>query len=172
MDSLLSDAGFGLQAVQWIFRRDSGRYGRSSGGRSGGGFLPLVVLLPFFCIRALGAGDLKLLAVLGLLYGIRDSGCCLALTFVFAAVAALGKLLWISVAEVRERRQSAFKNAGESRSGEGVGRERLEYLWDYLRQVACGGEIRSYRRAGFHRENLHMTVYMLAAVCVIFLFIS
>jgi Flp pilus assembly protein protease CpaA len=155
----------------------------SSAGTAGGmvdrladglacGFLPLVVLFPFFCIRALGAGDLKLLAVLGLLYGIRDSGRCLALTFGFAAVAALGKLLWISVAEVRERRQRAFKNAGEIRSGESVGRERLEYMWDYLRRAACGGEFRSYRRAGFHRENLHMTVYMLAAVCVIFLFIS
>nr|WP_027870468.1 A24 family peptidase [[Eubacterium] cellulosolvens] len=112
----------------------------------GGGFLPLFLLGPFFRIRAIGAGDLKLLSVLGLLYGSRDSFNILVLTFVFAGITALWTL-------VRFRLK-----------GDRTEKSRRDYLVNYVRQSVRRGRMAPYRREGFHRENMHMTIYILAAV--------
>lgn len=55
--------------------------------------LPFVILYPLFMIGALGAGDVKLLAIMGCFFTIREVIFCLAGSFLIGAVLSLLKML-------------------------------------------------------------------------------
>jgi Flp pilus assembly protein protease CpaA len=122
-----------------------------------GGMLPLLFLGFFFQIGAIGAGDLKLLAVLGILFGRSGIRQCMVRTFLAAAAAALFRMV--------RPLSEAVKETGKSRK-EIFGAERCRYLAEYFRTAADRKKTGLYRGSGFHREHMHMTVYILAAVCM------
>lgn len=103
--------------------------------------LPLLLLWPLFRIRALGAGDCKLLAVLGLLLGPEAIVTCMTRMFLFGGMLAL-PLLFL----------------------DGMARERFRYLLQYVRAWAETGRLAPYRKAGPGTGILHMTVPMFLAV--------
>lgn len=54
----------------------------------------LLLLLPMYALRALGAGDVKLMAMLGAFLGPRPVAACVLLTLLAGGVLALGVALW------------------------------------------------------------------------------
>lgn len=60
---------------------------------AGGVLLPLAVTFPLFAFRAIGAGDVKLLAVAGGFLGMETMPKCLLWSLLFGALAALLKML-------------------------------------------------------------------------------
>ena len=71
-----------------------------------GTILPVVILAVFFCLRLIGAGDIKLLCVLGAFIGAQDILFCMLLSFVFAVAAALvhGMFTHVGANEIRVKR--------------------------------------------------------------------
>lgn len=100
-----------------------------------GGVVPVVLLWPLFRIRALGAGDSKLLAVLGLMMGPGDILACMVRAFLTGGVIAALLLL-----------------------SSGLTGERFRYLASYVRRVLRTGVTAPYRKAGRRPEHIHMTV--------------
>lgn len=78
-----------------------------------GALVPIVVLFLFFLFKMLGAGDIKLLSVVGMFYGVEQIGAILVWTFFTGAFISLGVLCY--------RR---------------IMKERFLYFWSYL----CGRE--------------------------------
>jgi len=74
--------------------------------------LPVILFFPLFLIRAMGAGDIKLFAVTGAFFTIKENVECMVLAILIAGVAAIIKIIFA-------------KN----------GRERLRYLFLYLGNV-------------------------------------
>lgn len=60
----------------------------------GGVLLSLVFMLPMFAFGAVGAGDGKLLVVVGGFLGMEMLPKCVAFTMLFGAVQAVGKMIW------------------------------------------------------------------------------
>ena len=56
-------------------------------------FLPLILFFPFFVIRAFGAGDVKLLMMTGIYFGINHNLRCIGLALLAAAMVGLVRLL-------------------------------------------------------------------------------
>lgn len=86
-----------------------------------GAFLPFLLLFPLFLLRMLGAGDVKLLMVVGALVGWPGSLMTLALAFLYGAALALAKMLW-----------------------NGCLGERIGYFVRYARDCFVGGGRRAY----------------------------
>lgn len=86
-----------------------------------GWFLPFFLLILFYMIRVLGAGDIKLLMVVGLFLGRREILQVIAWSFFFGGIYALIKLI----------RGKCF-------------RQRFTYFFSYLRRVAVKGKAESY----------------------------
>lgn len=105
--------------------------------------LPLLLLYPLFYFRTLGAGDLKLLAVVGGFLGVREIALCMIFSFCSGAGLALMILI--------VRRNLT---------------ERLCYFFQYFRNLIRTGEIVPYGKSGIRPENFHFTV----AVCMGVLF--
>ena len=57
-------------------------------------FIPVILLYLLFLAGALGAGDIKLFSVIGGFVTLEELLCCISLSFLFAAIYSLGKLLW------------------------------------------------------------------------------
>ncbi len=74
--------------------------------------LPIIVFFPLFLIRAMGAGDIKLLAVTGAFFTIKENMECIVVAILIAGVIALIKIV-------------AEKNI----------RERIKYLFVYLAHI-------------------------------------
>lgn len=55
--------------------------------------LPIVIFSPLFLIRAMGAGDIKLMAVTGTFLGISDNVKCMILAIFIGGIMAVMKLL-------------------------------------------------------------------------------
>ena len=110
-------------------------------GMAGGFVIPVILLWPLFRIRALGAGDSKLLAVLGLMMGPRDILCCLIRTFLAGGVIAVPVLLF-----------------------SGIGEERLRYLTGYVEHSLKTGVLPPYRKEGCTPGHIHMTVPVFLSV--------
>ena len=104
-----------------------------SGGilRFFGGAAPSLLLLPAFCFRMLGAGDIKLLLVLGSMLSFRDSLIYLFLTLLCGAAYALFRMI----------RHQLFRG-------------RFLYLKTYVKTVLYTGEPVPYRRTGNVPENI------------------
>ncbi len=106
------------------------------------GFLfPLILMYPLFYIRALGAGDLKLLAIVGGFLGAREIFGCVIFSFCSGACLALIILI--------VRRNLA---------------ERLHYFFQYFRNLIQTGEMLPYGKPGIQPENFHFTVAILLGV--------
>ena len=112
--------------------------------------LPVVLLFPFFLFRMLGAGDIKVLAVLGSMMGARSILFCMFFSFLIGAVFSL---LWF------------LKNGGF--------RERLSYFLSYMRTYAQTGIRTPYVKTDVRMpggqpvarpENLRMTIPIFLAV--------
>ena len=76
--------------------------------------VPVLIFFPLFLMSAMGAGDIKLLAVTGAFFTIRENLKCIVLAVMFAGVIALIKVL-------------LNRNL----------RERFMYLIAYLRNMVC-----------------------------------
>ncbi|MCR5666698.1 MAG: A24 family peptidase [Eubacterium sp.] len=99
--------------------------------------VPIILLFPLFIMRALGAGDLKLFAVVGAFVGFTGLIHCMMVSFVLAAVFCCWKLI---------------KNKN--------GWTRIAYFFEYLRGAVLSKSIPVYDRGG--RENLiHFSVFIL-----------
>ncbi len=103
--------------------------------------IPLLLLIPFWLFGMIGAGDIKLLAVLGLYLSYDSMLFCLLYTFLFGAGFAVLSFLLSG---------NFFR--------------RIHYFCDYMIRYMRTGEIVPYRRPGFREESLHMTVPILMAV--------
>ena len=55
--------------------------------------IPVIVLYPLFMMGCLGAGDLKLFAVIGSFFSIKEILICMVMAFVFGSVLSLGKMI-------------------------------------------------------------------------------
>ena len=108
-----------------------------------GGFLPVLLLGWLFWFRMMGAGDLKLLIVLGFLFGADKSMLCIWRTMLFGAVMSVGIM-----------------------AANGSGYERMQHLVSYVRTYLSTGNREPYRRpeSWDKSANLHMTVPVLMAV--------
>lgn len=57
-------------------------------------FLPILLFFPLFLLRAMGAGDIKLMAVTGAFFTIRENAKCIVVAILIAGCIALGKVLF------------------------------------------------------------------------------
>ena len=107
----------------------------------GGVFLPLVLLFPLFCFRMMGAGDIKLMAVMGGILGSCGILKGMFCAFILGAVLSLAFL--ISCGNLRER---------------------FSYFFHYLKVCKEKHCPVPYRRQGAQAENLHFTVPILLGI--------
>lgn len=108
---------------------------------AGGVLLALAVTIPLFAFGAIGAGDGKLLAVVGGFLGAEAMPACLLLTFLLGAVQAVLKMLW---------QGSLFR--------------RLAYLADYVERSLREGRIKPYGQALQEEEAvIHLSAAILFA---------
>ena len=112
--------------------------------------LPVILLFPFFLFRMLGAGDIKVLAVLGSMMGARSILFCMFFSFLIGAIFSI---LWF------------LKYGGF--------RERLSYFLSYMKNYAQTGIRTPYVKTGAgisdeqpvaRPENLRMTIPIFLAV--------
>lgn len=73
---------------------------------------PVILFFPLFLLRAMGAGDIKLMAVTGAFFTIRENLKCIVIAILLGGVIALIKLLF-------------YKNL----------RQRFQYMFTYMRNV-------------------------------------
>ncbi len=62
--------------------------------RLAGALLPVAVLMILFKIRVLGAGDIKLISVMGMFYGVKSVTFIIIYSFIMGAVVALIKMIY------------------------------------------------------------------------------
>lgn len=130
-------------------------------------FIPLVILFPFFVFRMTGAGDVKLLCILGMFTGARRICDCMLWSFIFAAALSMAVMIDDGCAVerfcyfrgyLRRRGKCAAKEvkagtAGIRDTGDGnpdVGNAEKKTV--------------NYIRSGTHRENIHLAVPVFASV--------
>lgn len=102
--------------------------------------LPILLLGLFWLLRMIGAGDVKLLSVLGWYMG-KEILVCLWWTLLLAAMLSILIL-----------------------TDEGITAERWRYLKQYAGDCLKSGKRIPYRQPGFHRESLHMAVPVFLSV--------
>ncbi|MBQ0000015.1 MAG: prepilin peptidase [Clostridiales bacterium] len=100
-----------------------------------GMLLPFFLLIGLFYFHMLGAGDIKLLCVLGGMTGVRGAGILMLCTLFLGGIFAFFFLLFYG----------------------GV-RERFRYFFSYVRDCVQNGEVRPYYQQGPRLENFHFTV--------------
>lgn len=86
--------------------------------------LPVIILYPVFMIGAIGAGDLKLFAVVGSYLGIKGITISFIIAFIVGAIISLVKML-------------CFHNF----------KERIYYFFSYMADVLLKGKWRLYENA-------------------------
>lgn len=140
--------------------------------------IPFLALFPFYWFRMIGAGDIKLLCVLGMFMGPRKIVLCMMWTFVLAGILSLAILIddgslaerlayfrWY-VKETAVRMSSMTNMVITDR----VGTEIVDCAESGRADKGHGGtsgnrgRVRPYMRKGYHRESLHMAVPVMAAV--------
>lgn len=107
----------------------------------GGVFLPLLLLFPLFCFRMMGAGDIKLMAVLGGILGVSGILKGMFCAVILGAVLSLAFL--ISCGNLRER---------------------FSYFFHYLKVCKEEHCPVPYGKQGAQAENLHFTVPILLGI--------
>lgn len=129
-------AGLAAGVLLWLLEEGGG----GSLWFAAGAALPVLLLFPLFYFKMIGAGDLKLLSVLGGISGIKGSLFILGSSLALGAVLSLAFL--ISCGNLRER---------------------ISYLIFYTREVIRTGERTPYLQKGKQPENFHFTVPVFAA---------
>ncbi len=66
-------------------------------------FLPIIVFFPLFMIGAMGAGDIKLLAVTGSFFSIGENVKCIGAAIVIGGIIGLFKLIFHKRAQKKEK---------------------------------------------------------------------
>lgn len=107
----------------------------------GGILVPLAILFPLFLFRMMGAGDVKLLAVLGGILGCQDILKGIGCIFLLGAVLSFAFL--ISCGNLRER---------------------FSYFFHYLRVCGQEGRVLPYTNLGNGAEFMHFTVPILLGI--------
>jgi len=124
-------------AVGLIYQISS--YGpRGIGVYIGGMLTPILVLLPLFLFRMMGAGDVKLFSALGGIIGFSAILQGIALSFLFGAILS-----------------AAFVIVCGNLS------ERLWYFANYITRFSHTKTIVPYYRRGQYAENIHFTIPVL-----------
>ncbi|MFQ7550610.1 MAG: prepilin peptidase [Blautia marasmi] len=103
--------------------------------------MPLLLLYPLFCFRMMGAGDIKLMAVLGGILGVSGILKGMFCAFILGAVLSLAFL--ISCGNLRER---------------------FSYFFHYLKVCKEEHCPVPYGKQGAQAENLHFTVPILLGI--------
>lgn len=106
-----------------------------------GGLIPMVILFPLFLGRMLGAGDIKLLAALGVIMGYPAILFCLWWALFFGAVISLAILVFC-----------------------GDFSDRIRYFLFYFKKFLQTGKAEAYAKKGKRTENFHFTVPIFMAV--------
>ena len=106
-----------------------------------GVLIPCVLLLPLFYFRMLGAGDIKVFAVLGGLTGSHGILSIIFGSFLLGAVLSLAFL--ISCGNLKER---------------------ISYFFHYFYKYFVTHQVQSYIQKGQKAENFHFTVPILLSV--------
>lgn len=107
----------------------------------GGALLPIVLLFILFYFRMMGAGDIKLLSVLGGMIGVRSSLNLIICSFIVGAIFSIGLLFY---------RRSWSK--------------RFRFLSHYIHNFIMTGIRIPYRATTGGIENLHFAVPVFVAV--------
>lgn len=110
-------------------------------GFAAGVFCPVIILAVLFLFGALGAGDIKLFAVLGGIMGVRQVMQCMLWAFLLGG--ALSLIIFLSGGEIRGR---------------------LAYFVQYFQSLFITKQIRPYREDKFHGSYIHFTVPVLMSV--------
>ncbi|MGN0361587.1 MAG: prepilin peptidase [Bilifractor sp.] len=108
--------------------------------------LPFLLLFPFFLFRMIGAGDIKLLMLVGFFMNPREILECLFLSFLFAAIYAA--CFFLCAAGNRKRYFSGS----------------IRHLQHYIQGVLQNGERPAYWKQSRPEERLHMAVFIFFAV--------
>lgn len=111
--------------------------------------IPFMLLYPLFMVGGLGAGDIKLLAVMGCFFTLRQIVICLAVTFLIGAVFSFLKML-----------------------AEGNLLQRMHYLLSYTHDVFRSGEWKLYEtdiqeRKTRNKDKIHFALPVLLSVMLI-----
>ena len=112
--------------------------GKGADAFAAGSLLPLALLAVLFWFRMLGAGDIKLLSVLGGLMGASAVLQCIFWSFLFGAVFSIGMI-----------------------SACGSWSQRLSYFLNYVKQYLATKTRVPYRKANEGAECLHFSVPVL-----------
>lgn len=107
----------------------------------GGAILPIILLFILFYFRMMGAGDIKLLSVLGGMVGIRASVSLLICSFLAGAILSIGILTY---------RKSWSR--------------RFRFLIRYVHNYMVTGLCVPYRPEKLNRDSLHFALPVFAAV--------
>lgn len=107
----------------------------------GGAILPIILLFILFYFRMMGAGDIKLLSVLGGMVGIRASVSLLICSFLAGAILSIGILTY---------RKSWSR--------------RFRFLIRYVHNYMVTGLCVPYRPEKINRDSLHFALPVFAAV--------
>lgn len=110
-------------------------------GFSAGVFCPVLLLGVLFLAGALGAGDIKLFAVLGGIMGVRQVLQCMLWAFLFGG--ALSIIIFLSDGGIFGR---------------------LAYFMQYFQSLFITKQIRPYREDKFHGSYIHFTVPVFMSV--------
>ncbi len=106
-----------------------------------GAMIPVLLLYVLFRLRMIGAGDIKLLSVVGGFMGPRSSLICLGLSLVFGAIISLAILILCG----------NFKS-------------RLRYFTEYFIQFSTTKKSIPYMVKGSRMEHIHFSVPVLMSV--------
>ncbi len=110
--------------------------------------IPIVLIGPLAALKMIGGGDVKLLAVIGLLLGAKDSINIICASFLYAAI-------WSAVIVIRRR--NLFY--------------RFQILYRYLVKVMATGRLSAYRTEKSDPSGeLCFALPVLAALCTLFLY--
>ena len=71
--------------------------------------IPFLLLYPVFMIGGIGAGDVKLLCVIGIVIGMKSSIRFTAFCFVIAGIIGISKLLFLQIRHLNNKRYSMHK---------------------------------------------------------------
>lgn len=113
-----------------------------------GGMVSLLVLslalIPVFALQVIGAADVKLFLLLGLLTGIRPALYCIMISFLIGAAYSLIQMLY-------------YKNLFQ----------RLSYFYQYFKKALCTNQIQPYhQQQPDRRAVIHFTIPIFLSFCI------
>ncbi|MCC6095054.1 MAG: A24 family peptidase [Eubacterium sp.] len=108
--------------------------------------IPFLLLFPFFLFRMIGAGDIKLLMLIGFFMKPQEVLICLFLSF----AAAAGYVIFV------------FLRSGDS--WKSCFSRRTRYLQRYMQGVLLRGERPAYWKQSMREDRLHLAVFICFAV--------